>query len=87
MKFPASDKEKQLVFEKADELVKHLESAGQCAADLSGLLHENFLALHEEYRKRIFAAVTKINEKEWRIKIQRANLLASERQERVINSP
>ena len=87
MKFPASDKEKQLVFEKADELIKHLESAEQCAADLSGLLHENFLALHEEYRKRIFAAVTKINEKEWRVKMQRANLLASGRQERVISSP
>jgi len=85
MKFPASEEEKQLVYQTADELAKSLESAGERAADLAGLLHENFLALNEEYRKHIFAALSKINEEEWKIKIQKVNLITRKQEERIIS--
>jgi HD superfamily phosphohydrolase YqeK len=85
MQFPASDQEKQLVYQTADELMRHLESAGQSATDLAGLLHENFLALDEQYRKHIFAALTKIDAEAWRTKIQKVNV--RNQPERIISAP
>lgn len=85
MKFPASEKEKQLVHKNADELIKHLESAGKSATDLAELLHENFLALEESYRRHIFAASQAIDTEAWRMKIQKVNL--RDQQERIIGLP
>lgn len=85
MKFPASEKEKQLVYKTADELMKHLKNAEQSATDLADLLHENFLALEEKHQRHIFAALAKINAEEWRVKTQKVNL--RDQQERIIGLP
>jgi len=85
MKFPASDKEKELVHLSCCRVHKSLSEAADSMNALENLLKENHIAMSEEYRKIVFEKIREISSSSWRIKVQAFNMNKFE--ERIIEPP
>lgn len=85
MQFPASDKEKQLVYLSVCKLKEKLEAAAESAKDLEDLLLDNHLAINKEYKKLLLENMTELDSFAWRLSVQTARM--NNRKERIISAP
>jgi organic radical activating enzyme len=85
MQFPASDKEKQLVYLSVYKLKEKLEAAAESAKDLEDLLLDNHLAINKEYKKLLLENMTELDSFAWRLSVQTARM--NNRKERIISAP
>lgn len=85
MKFPASEKEKEIIHESAQDLVQSLEVSARLAQELIDKLNENFLSIDKDYKKEFSDLAARVDVCMWKMNLQLYSM--REHPERILHKP